>query len=143
MDRAVRQVLEQRGQTVPPSGLTPQDVFYRQVSHIQEILGALQEHELDVLKADVPPGDMVSTVSAVNAIFCVSAHHPLFLFETATASPSVLLQQKVHFRACCMTPGSTGSLKLECTSQQLGNAFQFRGQQQVGHMASGHNLLGR
>ena len=72
VDRAVRQVLEQRSQTVPPSGLTPQDVFYRQVSHIDEILAALQGYESDVLGTDIPPGEIVTTINIVNAIFCVS-----------------------------------------------------------------------
>lgn len=72
VDRAVRHVLEQRSQTVPPSGLTPQDVFYRQVSHIDDILEALQGYESDVLGTDIPPNEIVSTISIVNTIFCVS-----------------------------------------------------------------------
>ncbi len=67
----MRHVLEQRGETVPPSGLTPQDVFYRHVSRIDHVLEALQLHESEVLGADVSPADVVSTVSTVNAIFCV------------------------------------------------------------------------
>ncbi|XP_078592881.1 nuclear pore complex protein Nup133-like [Branchiostoma floridae x Branchiostoma japonicum] len=68
VDAAIKRVLQQRGQAVPPSGLTPQDVFYREVSRIQDILEALVEYEEDAMAGDMSTRDMVNLMANVNTI---------------------------------------------------------------------------
>ncbi|KAI8482592.1 hypothetical protein Bbelb_396590 [Branchiostoma belcheri] len=68
VDAAIKRVLQQRGQAVPPSGLTPQDVFYREVSRIQDILEALVEYEEEAMAGDMSARDMVNLMANINSI---------------------------------------------------------------------------
>ncbi|CAC5366026.1 NUP133 [Mytilus coruscus] len=48
--------------------LTPQDIFYREVSKVHEIAEALMEYEENFLAADVTTQDVLTVVSSVNAV---------------------------------------------------------------------------
>ncbi|XP_033106375.1 nuclear pore complex protein Nup133-like [Anneissia japonica] len=70
VDAAIVQVIQSRGSTRVPSGLTVQDVFYRQVSRINEILEHLFDYEKAMLSAESsPPGQHMQIIVAVNEIF--------------------------------------------------------------------------
>ncbi|XP_033628946.1 nuclear pore complex protein Nup133-like [Asterias rubens] len=68
VDGAISKVLDMRGQKYTPSGLTPQDVFYREVSGIHEIIGCLVEQEKDILSSELAPSDIVCRISNINII---------------------------------------------------------------------------
>ncbi|XP_070576445.1 nuclear pore complex protein Nup133-like isoform X2 [Ptychodera flava] len=68
VDAAIRKVLQQRGNTRVPSGLTPQDVFYREVSRIHEIMECLMDYEQDKLNGQIAIHDQLTLISNVNAI---------------------------------------------------------------------------
>ncbi|XP_038072152.1 nuclear pore complex protein Nup133-like [Patiria miniata] len=67
-DGAISKVLQKRGQTHTPAGLTPQDVFYREVSGIHEIIENLVEQEKDILSTELTSSDTVSVINNVNTI---------------------------------------------------------------------------
>ncbi|XP_071963229.1 nuclear pore complex protein Nup133-like [Antedon mediterranea] len=70
VDAAILKVVQNRGSTRVPSGLTVQDVFYRQVSKINELFENLFEHEKEVLSVEASmPGQHLQTIMAVNSIF--------------------------------------------------------------------------
>ncbi|XP_022083153.1 nuclear pore complex protein Nup133-like isoform X2 [Acanthaster planci] len=68
VDGAISKVLQKRGQTHTPAGLTPQDVFYREVSGIHEIIENLVEQEKDILSTELTPSDIVSMIKNINTI---------------------------------------------------------------------------
>ncbi|XP_041351939.1 nuclear pore complex protein Nup133-like [Gigantopelta aegis] len=68
IDNCIQAVLETERDAQIPSGLTPQDVFYREVSRISEIVSALIDYEVDRLSSDLPPRQRVILVSITNNI---------------------------------------------------------------------------
>ncbi|XP_077996932.1 nuclear pore complex protein Nup133-like isoform X2 [Glandiceps talaboti] len=68
VDAAIRKVLHQRGNLKVPSGLTPQDVFYREVSRIHEIMEALLDYEEEKLNGQMALHDQITFVSNVNTV---------------------------------------------------------------------------
>ncbi|XP_072031616.1 nuclear pore complex protein Nup133-like [Amphiura filiformis] len=68
IDSSIRGVLKKRGRERIPTGLTPQDVFYREVSGIQEMLESLIEQEQNSLTAELSPPDTVRMIKNVNTI---------------------------------------------------------------------------
>lgn len=74
IDKAIREVLDLRQEAVPPSGLTPQDVFYRQVSNIDEILTILAELEQEEISSNVTPRELVSRISTINTVVISMLH---------------------------------------------------------------------
>ncbi|XP_052097851.1 nuclear pore complex protein Nup133-like isoform X1 [Mytilus californianus] len=68
VDAAIKRVLEKRGDFDSMQSLTPQDIFYREVSKVHEIAEALMEYEEDFLAADVTTQDVLTVVSSVNAV---------------------------------------------------------------------------
>ena len=74
MDDVIRIVLDQRASAMPhmSTGLTVQDVFYREVSKINEFLESLVEHEERLLSSDISPRELIDLVSNITTIFTVS-----------------------------------------------------------------------
>ncbi|XP_063957430.1 nuclear pore complex protein Nup133-like [Lytechinus pictus] len=68
IDTAISRALKKRKQDAVPSGLTPRDVFYREVSKIEDIVEALMEEEQDLLSSGLTPQDTVSLISSINSI---------------------------------------------------------------------------
>ncbi|XP_006811533.1 nuclear pore complex protein Nup133-like [Saccoglossus kowalevskii] len=68
VDAAIRKVLQHRGDTHVPSGLSPQDLFYRELSRIHEIVEALLEYEQDMLNTHLALHDQLTLISNINTI---------------------------------------------------------------------------
>ncbi|XP_030855362.1 nuclear pore complex protein Nup133 isoform X2 [Strongylocentrotus purpuratus] len=68
IDTAVCRALRKRKQDAVPSGLTPRDIFYREVSKMEDIVEALMEEEQDLLSSGLTPQDTVSLISSINTI---------------------------------------------------------------------------
>ena len=75
MDNVIKSILEQRAGSMPQtsSGLTPQDLFYREVSKIHEFLETLMEHEERMLLSEITPIELISLVINVTKILSVSS----------------------------------------------------------------------
>ncbi|PVD32345.1 hypothetical protein C0Q70_07778 [Pomacea canaliculata] len=67
VDVCIRQVLKQR-EGPHPSGLTPQDIFYREVSKVQDIAVALLQHEMDALASGLTARQSSQLVVSINSI---------------------------------------------------------------------------
>jgi len=67
IDQAIKNVLEMRGECVPHTGLTPQDIFYRQVSRIHEIIIVLHDMELHAISSGQLPRALVALIRSVNS----------------------------------------------------------------------------
>ncbi|ESO92060.1 hypothetical protein LOTGIDRAFT_233315 [Lottia gigantea] len=70
IDECIKHVFKMRGENLRrlPSGLTPQDIFYREVSRIEEVIEALVELETDTLEKEPSPQRRVTLITAVNSI---------------------------------------------------------------------------
>ncbi|XP_071080381.1 nuclear pore complex protein Nup133-like [Haliotis cracherodii] len=68
VDNCIRRVLESMRDANIPAGLSPADVFYREVSRVPEIVSALLEYEDESLSSDLSPKQCVMIVSSVNGI---------------------------------------------------------------------------
>ncbi|XP_055957282.1 nuclear pore complex protein Nup133 [Patella vulgata] len=70
IDECIAHVFKMRRESMAtlPVGLTPQDVFYRQVSKIEDIIEALVELESDTLEREQSPHKRVTLITAVNAV---------------------------------------------------------------------------
>ncbi|XP_069118196.1 nuclear pore complex protein Nup133-like [Argopecten irradians] len=77
IDAAIKKVLEKRDANSTTQGLSPQDVFYREVSKTHEILTALLEYEEEVLAADVTTPEILAVVAGVNAVMEAMLHKAL------------------------------------------------------------------
>ncbi|XP_059142575.1 nuclear pore complex protein Nup133-like isoform X2 [Physella acuta] len=76
VDHCISKVLKQRRVAIPPT-LTAQDMFYREVSNIHEILQLLVMYEKETLSSDQSSRNIVNLVSAVNSIFQGMLHNAL------------------------------------------------------------------
>ena len=65
---AIRRVIELRDESAAPAALTPQDLFYREVSRVQEIIEELVSMEEELLAGDITAKDLGSLVLTINAI---------------------------------------------------------------------------
>ncbi|CAG2211757.1 NUP133 [Mytilus edulis] len=86
VDAAIKKVLEKRRDFDSMQSLTPQDIFYREVSKVHEIAEALMEYEEDFLAADVTTQDVLTVVSSVNAV--LQSYGPEILEYTPWTSTS-------------------------------------------------------
>ncbi|XP_071497608.1 nuclear pore complex protein Nup133-like [Diadema antillarum] len=68
IDAAISRALRRRKQDQVPSGLTQRDIFFRQVSKIEDFVSALLEEEQDLLSNELTPQDTVNIISNVNTI---------------------------------------------------------------------------
>ncbi|KAK3092820.1 hypothetical protein FSP39_007562 [Pinctada imbricata] len=68
IDAAIRRVLERRGCHSIQS-LTSQDLFFREVSRIHEVVECLLEHEEEVLVSASSTTEVLAVVTSVNAVF--------------------------------------------------------------------------
>ncbi|XP_043207892.1 nuclear pore complex protein Nup133-like, partial [Amphibalanus amphitrite] len=67
VDDAVTRVVEERGE-VPQHPLTAQDVFFRHLSAVDDIIGALVGLQEELLATGAPPRDLVQLTSDTNTI---------------------------------------------------------------------------
>jgi len=67
VDTCIRKLLNKRDSQVPVT-LTPQDVFYREVSNVQDIVQLLLEYEQEELSKDIGSNALVTLVLGVNAM---------------------------------------------------------------------------
>lgn len=67
MDPAIHKLLLSRGDQVP-FGMSPHDVFYRQVSCIHDIIEYLLEYQREVMSDNLTPSDIIIIISSVNPI---------------------------------------------------------------------------
>jgi nuclear pore complex protein Nup133 len=73
VDACIGKVMQQRGLTEQPKeGLTYQDVFYREVSKVDDILHLMLVQEEESLFEDLPPATLVNLIASINSIICVS-----------------------------------------------------------------------
>ncbi|XP_064600211.1 LOW QUALITY PROTEIN: nuclear pore complex protein Nup133-like [Liolophura sinensis] len=77
VDLAIRRVLVNREDAELVPGLTPQDLFYREVSRVDEVIGALLEYEEETLVTDLLPRDQVNLVMTINTIIEGMIHEAL------------------------------------------------------------------
>ncbi|KAJ8308040.1 hypothetical protein KUTeg_012914 [Tegillarca granosa] len=68
IDSSIRKVLERRGNASILNDLTPQDIFYREVSKVHEIVEAMMEYEDEFLLCNVTTPEVLTVISSVNAI---------------------------------------------------------------------------
>ncbi|KAG1670394.1 Nuclear pore complex protein Nup133 [Nymphon striatum] len=66
LDAAIKKVLEDR--KVNLGKLTPQDHFYRQVSNMDDIVGAMIDVEIQTINSDIPIQEIITTFSTANKI---------------------------------------------------------------------------
>ena len=71
VDDAVTRVIEERGE-LPQRPLTAQDVFFRHLSAVEDIIGALVERQAELVATGAPPRDLVQLTSDTNTILVVS-----------------------------------------------------------------------
>ncbi|CAG5118713.1 unnamed protein product, partial [Candidula unifasciata] len=81
VDTCINKALKQR-KVVVPASLTPQDMFYREVSKIHDIIEFLLAWEKDFLASDQPSAGVVNTVLSVNAILESMLHGALRYRQT-------------------------------------------------------------
>nr|XP_022333914.1 nuclear pore complex protein Nup133-like [Crassostrea virginica] len=77
VDAAIKKVLERRMDVTMSHNLTPQDIFYREVSRIQEIVGCLLEYQEEVLLADVTPTEILTVIMSINTLLEEMLHKAL------------------------------------------------------------------
>ncbi|KAL5008238.1 hypothetical protein ScPMuIL_013819 [Solemya velum] len=68
IDAAVRKVLEGRGELGITRNLTPQDIFFREVSRVGDMVECLHDYAADVLGGDLSLADIILVVSTANAV---------------------------------------------------------------------------
>lgn len=109
IDRAISKVLSFRGET-PSSGLSPNDIFYREVSHIHEIFEALLEYEADIISGNLQPTDIVNVISSVNPVLEGMLHAALQHRQThaATYQSGAELQPQPEYIPWTSTSGPSG-----------------------------------
>ncbi|XP_014675346.1 PREDICTED: nuclear pore complex protein Nup133-like [Priapulus caudatus] len=70
VDSGIRKVLSKRQTVSPGTALTPQDLFYREVSRIDDIFWGLVQVELELIESsDVSSVDCITFLSHTNTIF--------------------------------------------------------------------------
>ncbi|XP_052770068.1 nuclear pore complex protein Nup133-like [Mya arenaria] len=67
IDAAIKKVLMSRGFKTK-SGLSPHDLFYREVSRIHEMFEALLDYETDVMSSNYTPANIVTVICSVNPV---------------------------------------------------------------------------
>ncbi|XP_053405017.1 nuclear pore complex protein Nup133-like [Mercenaria mercenaria] len=109
IDPAIRKVLTARGEPMG-SGLSPQDLFYREVSHIHDIFEALLEYENDIMCGNFAPSDIITVIASVNPIMEGMLHAAVLyrqtkavMYETGTE-----LTHTLEFTPWTSTAGSSG-----------------------------------
>lgn len=85
VDAAIKKVLEQRQDVNVSHNLTPQDVFYREVSRIQEVMECLLEYQEEVLLADVTVTEILTVIISINTIIEEMLHKALQYCQTKSA----------------------------------------------------------
>ncbi|CAH1791718.1 unnamed protein product [Owenia fusiformis] len=133
VDAAIRHVLEGRGDSVPPPGLAPQDLFYREVSRIDDILESLMVVLQETLSTNISPQDTIKMISGVNTILVGMLHDawqyrqgkaqlnlsnargPPFIPWTASLGPNGIraLVSKQHNTTCSAGLGSSRDAQTE------------------------------
>ncbi|GFS19154.1 nuclear pore complex protein Nup133 [Elysia marginata] len=97
LDHCIRSVVKARQQSLP-STLLPQDLFYREVSKVSEILPVLVSREKELLASDQPSHTVVSLILAVNAILEAMLHLALQYRQTNVSK---------YAEESCLIPGYT------------------------------------
>lgn len=81
IDPAIRKVLTARGEQMG-TGLSPHDLFYREVSKIQNIFEALLEYENDIITGNFTPTDIITAIASVNPIIEGMLHAAVLYRQT-------------------------------------------------------------
>ncbi|XP_062580691.1 nuclear pore complex protein Nup133-like isoform X2 [Saccostrea cucullata] len=82
VDAAIKKVLEMRRDVNISLNLTPQDLFYREVSRIQEVVECLLAYQEEVLMADVTVTEILTVITSVNTILQEMLHKALQYRQT-------------------------------------------------------------
>ncbi|XP_056022353.1 nuclear pore complex protein Nup133-like isoform X3 [Ostrea edulis] len=85
VDAAIKKVLEMRRDVNISLNLTPQDVFYREVSRIQEVVECLLEHQEEVLLADVTVTEILTVITSINTLLEDILHKALQYRQTKSS----------------------------------------------------------
>lgn len=67
MDVCIRRVLKQRGGKLPP-GLSPHDIFFREVTRVQDLAAALLDYEMETLSTGITSKQCGQLVVTVNSL---------------------------------------------------------------------------
>ena len=73
VDICIKRVLKQRGNPLPPS-LNPEDVFFREVSRVEELAWALQDYETEQLGSGITTRQSSQLIVIINSLLQVEFH---------------------------------------------------------------------
>ncbi|XP_060607513.1 nuclear pore complex protein Nup133-like [Ruditapes philippinarum] len=109
IDPAIRKVLTTRGEQMG-TGLSPQDLFYREVSHVQDLFEALLEYESDIMAGNFTPADIINIIASVNSILEGMLHAAIDYRQSKALSygTGMELTRTPEFMPWTSTSGTSG-----------------------------------